>query len=42
VGGYRLGDVRHVFAAPDRARSVLGFGAQEDFGRGMAETLEGL
>jgi dTDP-L-rhamnose 4-epimerase len=42
VGGYRLGDVRHVFAAPARARRVLGFDAQEDFQRGMAETLEGL
>jgi dTDP-L-rhamnose 4-epimerase len=27
VGGYRLGDVRHVFAAVDRAREVLGFSA---------------
>jgi dTDP-L-rhamnose 4-epimerase len=25
TGGYRVGDVRHVFAAPDRARDALGF-----------------
>jgi dTDP-L-rhamnose 4-epimerase len=37
VGGYRLGDVRHVFAAPDRARRVLGFRATEDFRAGVAE-----
>jgi dTDP-L-rhamnose 4-epimerase len=42
VGGYRLGDVRHVFAAAERAERVLGFAAGEDFGRGMAETLETL
>jgi dTDP-L-rhamnose 4-epimerase len=37
TGGYRLGDVRHVFAAPDRARTELGFAAIEDFGAGMRE-----
>jgi dTDP-L-rhamnose 4-epimerase len=37
VGGYRLGDVRHVFAAPDRARAALGFAAEEDFRAGIAE-----
>lgn len=31
VGGWRLGDVRHVFASPDRARSELGFAATADF-----------
>jgi dTDP-L-rhamnose 4-epimerase len=36
-GDYRLGDVRHVFASVSRAREVLGFAAQEDFARGMAE-----
>ena len=28
TGEYRLGDVRHVVASPDRARAVLGFTAQ--------------
>ena len=37
VGGYRLGDVRHVFADPARAERVLGFAAREDFDTGMAE-----
>jgi dTDP-L-rhamnose 4-epimerase len=27
LGGYRLGDVRHVFASPTRARAELGFAA---------------
>lgn len=37
VGGYRLGDVRHVFADPTQARERLGFGASESFDAGMAE-----
>lgn len=37
VGGYRLGDIRHVFASPERARQVLGFAAQVPFDQGMAE-----
>ena len=37
TGEFRLGDVRHVFAAADRAREELGFAAQEDFADGMAE-----
>ncbi len=37
VGGYRLGDVRHVFASPERARQVLGFTAAIGFEQGMAE-----
>jgi dTDP-L-rhamnose 4-epimerase len=37
TGAYRLGDVRHVFADPARAREQLGFEAQEDFSTGMAE-----
>jgi dTDP-L-rhamnose 4-epimerase len=37
VGGYRLGDVRHVFASPDLAASVLGFRAEIDFASGMRE-----
>ncbi|MGH2894077.1 MAG: NAD-dependent epimerase/dehydratase family protein [Solirubrobacteraceae bacterium] len=37
TGEYRLGDVRHVFASPERARQLLGFTATEDFRRGMKE-----
>jgi dTDP-L-rhamnose 4-epimerase len=39
TGDFRLGDVRHVFAAPDRARAGLGFEAREDFAAGMGELL---
>jgi dTDP-L-rhamnose 4-epimerase len=34
-GRVRLGDVRHVFASPRRAREQLGFDAGIDFERGM-------
>jgi len=37
VGGHRLGDVRHVFASPDRARQLLGFAARVPFALGMQE-----
>lgn len=37
VGGYRLGDVRHVFASPRRAAEVLGFRAAVGFEVGMSE-----
>ncbi len=37
TGQYRLGDVRHVFASPARAREALGFDAREDFATGMAQ-----
>ncbi len=37
TGEWRAGDVRHVFASPDRARRVLGFHAREDFEAGMRE-----
>lgn len=37
VGGYRLGDVRHVFADPTLAAERLGFRAAIDFDSGMAE-----
>ncbi|WP_320670311.1 NAD-dependent epimerase/dehydratase family protein [Patulibacter defluvii] len=37
TGEYRLGDVRHVFAAPERAAEVLGFVAREPFAAGIAE-----
>jgi len=36
VGGYRLGDVRHVFASPARAADRLGFTAEISFAEGMA------
>ena len=35
VGGYRLGDVRHVFASPAQATQQLGFRAQIAFDEGM-------
>ncbi len=35
TGRYRLGDVRHVFASPDRARKVLGFSASIGLHEGM-------
>ena len=35
VGGYRLGDVRHVFASPDKAETALGFRSQVDFAEGL-------
>jgi len=37
TGRYRLGDVRHVFASPERAGELLGFRAGEDFAQGMRE-----
>jgi dTDP-L-rhamnose 4-epimerase len=37
VGGYRLGDIRHVFASPDRAADELGFRAEVTFADGMHE-----
>ena len=37
TGGYRVGDVRHVFASAERARVELGFTATEDFAAGMRE-----
>jgi dTDP-L-rhamnose 4-epimerase len=37
VGGYRLGDVRHVFASAVRAAASLGFRAREEFTTGVAE-----
>jgi dTDP-L-rhamnose 4-epimerase len=41
VGGWRAGDVRHVFASPERARTDLGFSAQADFVEGMRELALG-
>jgi len=37
VGGYRLGDVRHVFASPELAARRLGFRARISFADGMRE-----
>jgi dTDP-L-rhamnose 4-epimerase len=37
TGAYRLGDVRHVFASPERARRILGFEARVPFAEGMRE-----
>jgi dTDP-L-rhamnose 4-epimerase len=34
VGGHRLGDVRHVFASPERAATTLGFRALVGFVEG--------
>jgi dTDP-L-rhamnose 4-epimerase len=36
TGEFRLGDVRHVVAAPDLARTSLGFRAEVNFADGMA------
>ena len=37
TGGYRLGDVRHVVASPERARAELGFAAEIAPERGLGE-----
>ncbi|MFC4912333.1 NAD-dependent epimerase/dehydratase family protein [Actinomadura gamaensis] len=37
TGDYRLGDVRHIVASPDRAAADLGFTAETTFEDGMAE-----
>ncbi len=37
TGEYRRGDVRHVFASPERAEAQLGFHASESFAEGMRE-----
>jgi dTDP-L-rhamnose 4-epimerase len=37
TGQWRAGDVRHVFASPERASAELGFTAAEDFEAGMRE-----
>ena len=37
TGEYRLGDVRHVVASPERARAELGFRAEVGFCEGIAE-----
>jgi dTDP-L-rhamnose 4-epimerase len=35
VGGFRIGDIRHVFASPERAAEVLGFRATTTFADGV-------
>ena len=37
TGGFRLGDVRHIVASPERARTDLGFSAEILPDRGLAE-----
>ena len=37
IGGYRIGDVRHVVASPERAARDLGFTAEVPFAGGMAD-----
>jgi dTDP-L-rhamnose 4-epimerase len=37
TGEYRLGDVRHVVASPERAAKDLGFSAEIDLSTGMAD-----
>ncbi|MBZ5740385.1 NAD-dependent epimerase/dehydratase family protein [Nocardioides mangrovi] len=37
TGGYRLGDVRHIVASPERARAELGFGAEVRPADGLRE-----
>ena len=37
VGNARLGDVRHIFASPQRAHEILGFRARVGFVDGMTE-----
>jgi dTDP-L-rhamnose 4-epimerase len=37
VGGWRPGDVRHIFASPAQAAEQLGFYAEVGFAQGMAE-----
>jgi dTDP-L-rhamnose 4-epimerase len=39
VGGFRAGDVRHVFAAADAARRHLGFSARVPFTTGVEELV---
>jgi len=39
AGGYRLGDVRHVFASPARATEQLGFRADVPFETGVRDLL---
>jgi dTDP-L-rhamnose 4-epimerase len=42
TGRFRMGDIRHCFADPARARAVLGFEPVEDFDAGLGELAEWL
>jgi dTDP-L-rhamnose 4-epimerase len=42
LGDYRTGDIRHCFAAIDRARATLGFEPAVSFEEGMAELMSWL
>jgi dTDP-L-rhamnose 4-epimerase len=35
TGSYRIGDVRHVFGSPEKAKVMLGFEATVTFEEGM-------
>jgi dTDP-L-rhamnose 4-epimerase len=35
TGAYRVGDIRHNYAAPEKARDLLGFEAHTDFSTGI-------
>jgi dTDP-L-rhamnose 4-epimerase len=35
TGAYRVGDIRHNYAAPEKARELLGFEARTDFATGI-------
>lgn len=37
TGAYRVGDIRHNFAAPEKARDLLGFEARTDFSTGIGQ-----
>jgi dTDP-L-rhamnose 4-epimerase len=40
TGEYRLGDVRHVVASPERAAELLGFRARVPLAEGLAGLAE--
>lgn len=42
TGSYRIGDVRHVFGSPERARVMLGFEATVTFEEGMTAFAHGV
>jgi dTDP-L-rhamnose 4-epimerase len=37
TGAYRVGDIRHNYAAPEKARELLGFEARTDFSTGIGQ-----
>ncbi len=42
TGSYRIGDVRHVFGSPERARVMLSFEATVTFQEGMTAFAHGV